>query len=162
MQRRKIRRVDKAVVQQAALDSQAPAGSKLNLLADAQGQTCLIFSLATELLIEIISYFPKVPERAWVGPYDPFLTGNYCQRPDVLRALSQTCRALRKFFIPWCWEYLDVCTNRFDGAWHLHISSTLEARSIGLSRRPDLAVHVRYENELFTHPCIASHPCAEL
>jgi hypothetical protein len=144
MHRKKIKRVDKAAVQQAAVDSRVqPHVKGSNLLQDAQGQTCLIFSLATELLLEIISYFPKVPQRAWVASLDPFLSDMYCQRPDVLRTLTQTCRALRKFFLPWYWEYLDVCTNRFSGAWHLHISSTLEARSIGLSRRPDLAVHVR-------------------
>jgi hypothetical protein len=152
MHRKKIRRVrvNKAEVRQAAVDSQVqPRVPGVHLLEHSDGQTSLLFSLATELLLEIISYFPKVPGRVWVAEDCPCLPTLYCKRPDVLQALSQTCRALRKFFLPLYWENLDVCTNRLGGAWHLHVSSTLEARSIGLCRRPDLAAHVRYGGDSF-------------
>jgi hypothetical protein len=147
--RKKLKRSNNALVKNVAIASQSILNddsvphSSDSPLSVGHGQTSAFLSLASELLLEILSYFPPVPKRAWIRESDAYLSSLYCERPNVLRALSQTCRAARKFFLPLLWERLEVCTARLVRAWHLQVSATLEARSIGLAQRQDLSAYVR-------------------
>jgi hypothetical protein len=138
LQRRRLRtvKIERDVLERAIADSQPHS------LTDVYGgtQTSLFVTLALELYLEILSYYPAVPKRAW--PYDHHLPATYSDRPAVLCALSQTCHALRRIFLPLLWERLDACAPP-SGLWYKHIAATLEARGVGLQARPDLAVHVR-------------------
>ncbi|KAJ7187132.1 hypothetical protein C8R46DRAFT_285000 [Mycena filopes] len=68
----------------------------------------------------------------------------YRERPAALRALSQTCRALRVIFLPLLWEYLEACFPSKDGneAWHTRVANVLldrckalvKAENVGLAR----------------------------
>ena len=69
-------------------------------------------TLPNELFLEIVSYFPAmpVPQVAWPDEKtDP-------HRHVTLLALSQTCKALRAFFLRYAWERIEV----FGGMWTPH------------------------------------------
>ena len=138
-----IRRVDKYHLRQVALQSFG-TGTSNGWSGPEHRQSSRLATLAPELWLEILSYFPKVPDIVNFVVCRLTLKEWFSDRPDVLRALSQTCRTFRRFFLPMYWERLDVCTNKFGGADHLHLATSLEAKSIGLCSRPDLADLVRY------------------
>ena len=50
-------------------------------------------SIPMELTTEILSHFPAIDAYTgiWYGQDEPVLPTVYLQRPDILRALSQTC-----------------------------------------------------------------------
>jgi hypothetical protein len=139
-----IRRVDKNHIQQISRRN----SDQTIWNGVERRQTSRFVTLPPELLLEIVSVSPKVPDLVdfVVGRLE--LKEVYNDRTDALRALSQTCRTLRRFFLPMYWECLNVCTNKFGGATHLHLATSLEAKSIGLCNRPDLADLVRYEHSL--------------
>lgn len=65
------------------------------------------------------------------------------ERMRVLRALSQTCKALRASCLPRVWERLEACIEHNDSAWYKQVSSRLERRCNGLADNPDLAKFVK-------------------
>jgi len=146
MTRSIIRRVDKDHIQQ--ISRQNPDVTVWNGVEHRQSSR--LVTLPPELLLEIVSVFPKVPAFVDLVVGRLEVEDVYKDRPDALRALSQTCRTLRRFFLPLYWECLNVCTNRFGGATHLHLATSLEAKSIGLCNRPDLADFVRVANIVLT------------
>ncbi|KAJ7472138.1 hypothetical protein FB451DRAFT_1559282 [Mycena latifolia] len=70
----------------------------------------------------------------------------YRERPETLRALSQTCRALRAVFLPLLWERVEACFQpKNDAAWHARVANVLLARCRGLLKPENKAIarHVR-------------------
>ncbi|KAG5651285.1 hypothetical protein H0H81_009202 [Sphagnurus paluster] len=68
--------------------------------------------LPTELLVEIISYFPSLPVPA---KYQD-LREEYRERAQTLHALTRLCRTLRRVFLPIMWERIEVLVKlRNDG-----------------------------------------------
>jgi hypothetical protein len=126
-----------------------------------------ILELPAELWFEIISYFPAVPVPTRRIARGPVLPPSTLDRSDVLRALSQTCCALRNIFFERAWERLEVCAIRTEksssqhpskdysvegfnygvdqipGSWYLGVSRTLQTKCEGLSRHTEYAALVR-------------------
>ncbi|KAJ3538052.1 hypothetical protein NMY22_g5327 [Coprinellus aureogranulatus] len=157
----------------------APSSSSENPANARQG----ILRLPPELIANVLSNyksignFTSIPDRsekeearrqlqapAAPGPIDllsdePVLPRAYLDRPDALRALSQTCVAYRQVFLPLLFERLEVCVTTRPGnpmrAFYKHIGEGLERKCSGLAKRPDLwemvgKVHVsltRYQTE---------------
>ena len=101
--------------------------------------------LPVEIFDMIIDYYPLIPDtlvlyNLWGA--DPM----FWYRGQVLRALSQTSRALRVQCLPRAWEYIEVCVvfpDNTHGVWYKQLSRRLERLSLGLSDRPDLCQHVQ-------------------
>jgi hypothetical protein len=102
-------------------------------------------SIPMELTTEILSHFPAIDAHTGIRSRqeDPVLPTVYLQRPDILRALSQTCVAFRRVFLPLAWENLDVCVGpRVKCAFFKHAGTTLKRKSDGLLENKDLAKYV--------------------
>jgi hypothetical protein len=126
-----------------------------------------ILELPAELWLEIICYFPAVPIPTRRTTHNPVLPPSALDRSDVLKVLSQTCRALRNIFFEQAWERLEVCAVRVEkskgqshsrdysveglnygrdqipGSWYLGVSRTVQAKCEGLSRHPEYAALIR-------------------
>jgi len=133
-----------------------------------------VLELPVELWLEIISYFPAVPIPTLRIARNPVLPPSTLERGDVLRALSQTCRTLRKIFFQQAWERLEVCAIRTErssgqnhirdycveglnygrdqipGSWYLDVSRTVQTKCEGLSRHPEYAALIRVVNVVLT------------
>ncbi|TEB36835.1 hypothetical protein FA13DRAFT_1727208 [Coprinellus micaceus] len=85
---------------------------------------------------------------------EPVLKRVYLERPDTLRALSQTCVAYRGVFLPLLFERLEVCVTTRPGnptkAFYRHISETMQRKCSGLAERPDLSEMVAKAHVSFT------------
>lgn len=66
--------------------------------------------LPSELHLAILSYFPSIPDAEILANPKYIQSSkagpDYLERFHVLLALSQTCRAVRAFYLPLCWERL--------------------------------------------------------
>ena len=91
--------------------------------------------LPPELHLEIIAYLPQVP-FGLPGYFETDL------RLNTLRALSQTCRYLRKLFEPLIWETFSVPVTWGPG--NASMSSKLLRRCRGLAAREDLTKYVQF------------------
>ena len=111
---------------------------RLKRVADAPAETsgpkrCTLADLPAELHLEIISYFPSIPFGL------PGLNETDV-RLNTLRALSQTCRILRKILEPLLWETLSVPRS-----WGSALrAKMLLKRCRGLAARDDLTKYVRF------------------
>ena len=74
----------------------------------------------------------------------PHLDHDFQYRTDVLRSLTQTCRALRMSCLPRYYEHVEACVCRGARVWYKQLSERLEKTSKMLVRLPNLAVHVQY------------------
>lgn len=102
-------------------------------------------SIPMELTTEILSHFPAIDAYTRIRSDDPVLPTVYLQRPDILRALSQTCVAFRRVFLPLAWENLDVCVGprvKRSSTFFKHAGDTLKRKSDGLLENKDLAKYV--------------------
>src|ERR1700691_4930060 len=71
-----------------------------------------IHSMPHELLLEILQYLgqPLDLTAGLFGGTPPYPQNS--ERRRALHSLSQCCRALRSFFLPLAWEYLDACCSK--------------------------------------------------
>ena len=110
-------------------------------------RTSSALELPAELLMEILSYFPRQPEVPRYGVYfHSTLPASSLKRTNLLRALSQTCQQWRLIFLPLLWECVEVCTARCqktEAAWYLWLARTLERKSKNLAQNPQYAAYVR-------------------
>jgi len=100
-----------------------------------------------ELYLEIISYYPvsPIPQK---GNHHPDVK-NQIVRRQVLFALSQTSLNLRRFFLPYLWQRIEVCRIRYapmkSRTLALELVRQLEIVTI---RDPTLAKYVEYVSVL--------------
>ncbi|KDR77403.1 hypothetical protein GALMADRAFT_404946 [Galerina marginata CBS 339.88] len=70
-----------------------------------------------ELLLEIMSYYPIHPDWRSLSPlcmhldWRPNDARAHAEWRDTLLSLSQTCRNFRRFFRPYLWRRIEVCTG---------------------------------------------------
>ncbi|KAJ7822361.1 hypothetical protein B0H13DRAFT_2127136 [Mycena leptocephala] len=104
--------------------------------------------LPTELLMEIIKYYPELYldiDAAIRGVSSKQFDGN-----DVLRALSQTSHVLRGIFLPLLWARVHACfTARNRPKRKIRTrAKMLERRMIGIRKTPYVVPHIRPATEL--------------
>ena len=68
-------------------------------------------ALPVELLFEILSQLPTVPVPMVRDYRMSIYPACYLEKPQTLRALSQTCRSLRSIFLPHVWQSIEVCAS---------------------------------------------------
>ncbi|KAG6907292.1 hypothetical protein DXG01_009485 [Tephrocybe rancida] len=121
--------------------------------------TGVVFTLPTEIWLEILSYLPSVRIPTLRISSSPVLPASTLARQQGLRALSQTCRQFRTLFLPQLWDRFEVCATKrqqetplhhsndvqgmegvfVSGAWYKSIAEALETRSNGLRNSPEHA-----------------------
>ncbi|KAJ7607789.1 hypothetical protein DFH06DRAFT_1249608 [Mycena polygramma] len=75
----------------------------------------------------------------------------YRERPETLRALSQTCRALRGIFLPLLWEHLEACfIPKTAATWGTRVAKVLLDRCKGLMKSESLRSYVRIVSVSFS------------
>ena len=119
-----------------------------------------VFTLPDETFLEILSYFPVITFRhrftdrrsVW-GPN--FLPGEYVERLNILRAVTQTCRTLRQKFLSWLWEKVEACVMPGHSAWYIYVGNVLESKCHILLKNPPLATHVRSVNKCFLYSALS-------
>ncbi|KAJ6452891.1 hypothetical protein C8R47DRAFT_1204257 [Mycena vitilis] len=75
----------------------------------------------------------------------------YRERPETLRALSQTCRALRGIFLPLFWEHLEACLiPKTTATWGARVAKVLLDRCKGLMKSESLRSYVRIVSVSFS------------
>ena len=121
-----------------------------------------VFKLPDETFLEILSYFPVINLRykntGQRGIWGlNVLPGEFIERLDVLRAITQTCRALRRKFLSWLWERVEACVVPNLSAWYIYVGNVLESKCHILLKNPSLATHVRLVDICTTHSA-QSHP----
>ncbi|KAF8600331.1 hypothetical protein BDV93DRAFT_588353 [Ceratobasidium sp. AG-I] len=105
--------------------------------------------LPPELHLIILSSFPTIPDAEILAnpmKIQSYKDGrDYLGRFRVLHALSQTCRALRTFYLPLYWERLHSCmTSGARQPWYQELARGLEIQSKGLMRQsPQLRTLLR-------------------
>ncbi|KAG5651289.1 hypothetical protein H0H81_009206 [Sphagnurus paluster] len=112
-------------------------------------------TLPTELLVEIISYFPSLPVPA---KYQD-LREEYRERAQTLHALTRLCRSLRRVFLPIMWERVEVLLKlRTDGkdtfftSWKRPLAIELVRQlEIVTVRDSTLATYVKTVNVVLTN-----------
>jgi len=109
-------------------------------------QAAPLTQLPYDMIWEILAYYPTIPN--WeVVRNQAVLNSKYLQRYQVLRALSQTCRALRFQCHPHLWEHVQACllkeSGRY-GSFYRQVGEALQKQSqILASALPELQPLVR-------------------
>ena len=104
-----------------------------------------ITGLPSELLLEIVSYFPVISiDDIRLNPTT--LAPAYRERFASLRALSQMCKDLREVCLPLAWERLEACTTATgeNNMFYKEVGNTLERKCNGLAKSKHLLSYVRY------------------
>ena len=86
----------------------------------------------------------KLITREDVLANKPHLDQTFQHRADVLRSLTQTCRALRISYLPSFYEHVEACVCKPRTMWYRQLSKRLERLSFMLIESPNFAAHVRY------------------
>ena len=76
-----------------------------------------------------------------------YLYGDYLKSKcpaDILRPLSQTCRALRRMYLPVVYEHMDAWIIHGHRSWFLQLINRLERTCKHLALQPELAMLVQY------------------
>lgn len=122
----------------------------LRVGANGANASRTVFQLPDETFLEILSYFPVVsfrykfsgPRSVWGQTFLPVI---YAERLNALRAVTQTCRTLRRKFLSWLWERVEACVAPERAAWYISLGNALESKCHILLKNPPLATHVRSE-----------------
>ncbi|TCD67719.1 hypothetical protein EIP91_012017 [Steccherinum ochraceum] len=111
--------------------------------------------LPAEILDEIISYWDVLPTRFYCMTYGATATQHithilprieYAERTYTLRALSQTCKALRQVILPRLWSRLECCwvPQHKQGLRFQYVMELLRRKAKGMMEADDgLKSHVR-------------------
>lgn len=86
----------------------------------------------------------RLISREEVLANNPHLDDSFQYRTDVLRSLTQTCRALRASCLPRYYEQVEACVCRGARVWYKQLAERLEKTSWMLIENPHLAMHVQY------------------
>jgi hypothetical protein len=119
-----------------------PGTSSLLLSRTSTGSMPSLPDLPTELLMEIVKYYPELYldiDTVIRGVPSEQLDGN-----DVLRALSQTSHVLRGIFLPLLWARVHSCFTARNRPKRKIRTRALEHRMIGIRKTPYVVPHIRY------------------
>jgi hypothetical protein len=112
-----------------------------------------IVTLPSELLLEIVSYFPNI-SIVDILDNPRTLSVDYRERFASLRALSQTCKELRCVCLPLAWERLEACTNAGTPVqFFKEVGTALKRKCDGLMNSEHLLPYVRCVMAE-CHPCV--------
>ncbi|KAK0471504.1 hypothetical protein IW261DRAFT_1612060 [Armillaria novae-zelandiae] len=93
-----------------------------------------------ELLSEIFSHLQQLPLTFYfVTSYVRIrINHRYAERNKSIRALSQTCRALKDVLQPWVWQRLDCCfmPETARSTWHNYAMENLQRKAEGMKSMP--------------------------
>ncbi len=108
-----------------------------------------LVKLPPELFDEIISYFPTIPSNFYAAAApEPVPSDEYCERTIVLRALSQSCKALRHVAFTRQWDRLDLCfvPDRVRSVWYKYVNDNIRKKAVGVvSSGSQVQDSIRYE-----------------
>ncbi|KAF5332274.1 hypothetical protein D9611_008045 [Ephemerocybe angulata] len=114
-----------------------------------------LLSMPPEIVFEVLSHLSPVTNATMVVPlrdlWGPTLEKAYLERPDTLRALSQTCVAYRRRILPLVWGQLDACVStreevdvdRSEWKWFQHVGLALFRKCTWLIHHPEHGIFVR-------------------
>ena len=130
-------------------DASATSMTKTSEAIAGNNSQCGFIKLPSELHLMILSVWPTIPDAEILANPTNIRSSkegpDYLGRFHVLLALSQTCRALRDFYLTLCWERLQSCI--LSGAkrhWYQDLGIGVEIQSKGLMRKsPQLRPLVR-------------------
>ncbi|TFK26660.1 hypothetical protein FA15DRAFT_263770 [Coprinopsis marcescibilis] len=140
---------------------QRAESSSLDLASAQTNERSGFCKIPEELTLEILSYFPSVgpltshhkssKESSKWDP-DPILPRYYLDRPNALRALSQTCSAYRSIFLPILWDRLEVCVRAATTTeqFFRHAGLTMIRKCDGLRKNKELASMVKRVHVILT------------
>lgn len=158
---KKVHTTETAPVVEAALPEIAQTSASELLFRWAHKYTRVnaetVFKLPDETFLEILSYFPVINLRyKHTGQRGVWglnvLPGEFIERLDILRAITQTCRTLRRKFLSWLWERVEACVVPTLSAWYIYVGNVLESKCHILLKNPSLATHVRLVDICSAHP----------
>ncbi|KAJ7839147.1 hypothetical protein B0H14DRAFT_2787877 [Mycena olivaceomarginata] len=103
-----------------------------------------LHNLPTELLTEIVKYYPVLLSN--IDAYVRGVPGDQFDGDDTLRALSQTCRALRDVFLPVLWERIHATFSaRTRPKRRIRTrAKMLERRMRGIQKTPHVVPYIRH------------------
>ncbi|KIM73045.1 hypothetical protein PILCRDRAFT_93223 [Piloderma croceum F 1598] len=100
--------------------------------------------LPSELLLDIVSRIPTMSIVDDLFSNPGYLPLAYRERSASLRALSQTCKTLRKLCLPLAWETLEACTTTGSrNMFFKEVGESLERKCNGLMQSEYLFPYVR-------------------
>ncbi|KAF8968948.1 hypothetical protein BDZ97DRAFT_1754896 [Flammula alnicola] len=147
--RRRSKRL-RATTQDAPVPRESTSTASLSI----NGNTSGLPVFPDELLLEVLSYYPGTSKATLKS--DAIDVNARLARREALNSLSQTCRNLRKFFRPYIWQCIEVCsgmqvgnsilyngTKKRDRKFALELLRQLEIVTI---RDPALAEYVKIVN----------------
>jgi hypothetical protein len=104
----------------------------------------IITDLPSELLLDIVSRIPTMSIVDDLCSNPGYLPLAYRERSASLRALSQTCKTLRKLCLPLAWETLEACTTTGPpNMFYMAVGDSLERKCNGLMESEYLLPYVR-------------------
>lgn len=99
--------------------------------------------LPDELYLEIISYYPVTPIPHHTSRDPDIDVENQNIRRQVLFALSQTSLNLRRFFLRYTWQRIEVCRTEYMRSRTLALELVRQLEIVTI-REPTLAKYVEY------------------
>ncbi|KAK0432466.1 hypothetical protein EV421DRAFT_1910965 [Armillaria borealis] len=89
-----------------------------------------------ELLSEIFSHLQQLPLTYYYDTYSLGAGVDKCwaERNKSIRALSQTCRALKDALQPWVWQRIDCCfiPETAQSLWYKYVMENLQRKAEGM------------------------------
>ncbi|QRV90574.1 F-box-like protein [Ceratobasidium sp. AG-Ba] len=104
-------------------------------------------SLPPELFLQILESFREIqeidifPNTRYLGETDKEI--DYKSRFITLRGLSQTCQALRRFFLPLLWEHFEASILWGKKHWYQELGDAMKRKSKGMFQCEHLWPYVR-------------------
>lgn len=111
-------------------------------------------TLPAEVWLEILSYYLPISDEK-ISSAGAVLPSRYLLRYETIRALSQTCRSIRRFFLPLLWERIEACasplieddTGYWDKEhvieWEVGVAEALMRQCAAVVDNPELRLFVR-------------------
>ncbi|KAH8105283.1 hypothetical protein BXZ70DRAFT_1075318 [Cristinia sonorae] len=142
--RRAAQAIDSEQVQPIANASLSVANDHVQLpgLTSDVVQRPPLALIPPELFDEIVAYWPTLPLRYYSDTYGVAIAPHieHATRTVTLRALSQTCRALRAVCLPRLWSRLETCwvpwSDKGDypksGKWYTYVMLEMQRKANGL------------------------------
>lgn len=93
-----------------------------------------------ELLSEIFSHLQQLPLTFYYDTYHlrAGIDNRWAERNKSIRALSQTCRALKDALQPWVWHRIDCCfiPETAQSLWYKYVMENLRRKAEGMKSMP--------------------------